>query len=113
MRAGPEASGPKAGAAESPFSKVGPGLKGTRGLETCERKVKSHHSLLSGQSQGPRLWLPHPLAPQEKPGLRGTAPQDSSKRLPNDLDLGCLGFLGFTDPLLLAPSPQNAHRLVP
>lgn len=34
MRAGPEASGPKAGAAESPFSKVGPGLKGTRGLET-------------------------------------------------------------------------------
>lgn len=28
-----------------PFSEVEPGLMGPQGLETCERKVKSHYPL--------------------------------------------------------------------
>lgn len=43
-----------------PFSEVAPGLEGTQDLETCKRKVESHHAP-SGRWRRP---LPTPYRPR-------------------------------------------------
>lgn len=59
----PEASTGRPGLAEPPFSKVKPGLEGTQALETCKRKVKSHHS--------PLRWVGGPLPTLQRPQVSG------------------------------------------
>lgn len=57
-----------------PFSEAGPGLEGTHGLETCKRKVKSHHSPLTTHLQTPYRppgqLLPHTPTPQTREKTR-------------------------------------------
>lgn len=96
---------------------VEPGLEGTQALETCKRKVQSHHSPLRwvGAPCQPRRDLrlaaaSHAHTPQRKPGRRGAATQDGRKRFRGDFE--CLKLLRVHRPLLLALSPQNARRLI-